>query len=586
MKIDFDFSTPAHSIKACRKRLAAYSLARIAVFLLLLAVAIVGVAEASGIVLLFFPLCFLFIYLVLKFNLEKDRESFFLALMELKSNKAERSERKLGTFDPGVEFLEKNHPFANDLDIFGTHSLFQLINHTVSVGGKKVLAGWLLSETDIPSAKKRHNAVLELSTRPDYLEKFEALGKAFLKEEKSKSAFFEWTKQPSEWKSWFWIPAVTGPVVGLILLPSVLFGLLDMVYLSLFLLVGMFFLSLVFKPLLASMKMMPNDSDLKTYKAWSYLLEEVTFKDPYLLSLQRPVSDINVKASAALKSLEQQSFLVQSRANLMYLIFNFLFWVDFLVLYRLEKWKQRYGDHAQQWERTFYDWEAMVSLGAYSVEENHEVGINWTHEEVLTVKNIRHPLIVPAKCIGNDFELGREQQIVLLTGSNMSGKTTFMRTLGINLVMANVGLKPLADSFLCGPFRLYTSMRNADNLGESVSSFYAELSRIKGLIERAAGEYPIFFLLDEILKGTNTTDRVMGSEALIKQLLDTPSKGLISTHDMELTTLFHREKAVRNMSFHHDIRHDEIIFDYKIKNGPCPSFNAHKLMELMGIRFG
>ena len=160
-----------------------------------------------------------------------------------------------------------------------------------------------------------------------------------------------------------------------------------------------------------------------------------------------------------------------------------------------------------------------------------------------------------------------------------------MRTLGINHVMANIGLSPMASKYHSGPFLLYTSMRNTDNLGESVSSFYAELSRIKGLLTLTEAGTPVFFLLDEILKGTNTSDRIMGSEALIRQLLDTPAKGIISTHDIELSELAETIPALSNFSFHHDIRDNEISFDYKIKNGPCPNFNAHKLMELMGIRF-
>ena len=160
-----------------------------------------------------------------------------------------------------------------------------------------------------------------------------------------------------------------------------------------------------------------------------------------------------------------------------------------------------------------------------------------------------------------------------------------MRTLGINLVLANLGLAPFAKRFHIGPFRLFTSMRNTDNLGENVSSFYAELARIKGLLDQSTKGRPIFFLLDEILKGTNTTDRIMGSEALIRQLLGSDCKGVISTHDIELSELETRIPSLVNYSFHSEIMEDEILFDYKIKNGPCPSFNAHKLMELMGIRF-
>ena len=203
----------------------------------------------------------------------------------------------------------------------------------------------------------------------------------------------------------------------------------------------------------------------------------------------------------------------------------------------------------------------------------------------MEVENIKHPLISPTLCVGNDFRLCTDKKTVLLTGSNMSGKTTFMRTLGINLVLGNLGLNAFANKFYVGPFLLFTSMRNTDNLGENVSSFYAELARIKELLVRAEQGLAIFFLLDEILKGTNTTDRIMGSEALIRQLTNSNCKGIISTHDIELSDLHTKIPSLFNHSFHSEIREDEILFDYKIKKGPCPSFNAHKLMELMGIRF-
>lgn len=585
MKINFSLSEKEDLLTHCQKRLSLLSAMRVVVFLGLVATLVVGISDQSIVLILFFPLVALFVFLIKQHNREKDKEQFLLALIQMEAEASLRSNRELQSFDPGNEFLEKDHPFAADLDIFGTHSLFQLIDHTVSEGGKSLLAQWLKAETNPQTASYRQGAVTELSRFPDFLSKFEGIGRAFLSQEKTKAALFGWLKGPNYWKKLFWIPAILGPSLGAGLLVTILLGYLPFAYLSLFILLGILALGLIFKPLMHSMKVMPNESDLKTYKSWAYLLEESSFLHPYLQSLRAPISDTHFQASKALESLEQQSFLVQNRANLMYLVFNLLFWVDFWVLYRLEKWKNTYGHHVQQWEETFREWEALVSLSAFTVAEGTPAKIEWTKSEILEVKNIRHPLIRPRDCVGNDFSLADGQRIILLTGSNMSGKTTFMRTLGINLVMANIGLNPFADEFTCGPFHLYTSMRNSDNLGESVSSFYAELRRIKGLLHLTAKGQPVFFLLDEILKGTNTDDRVTGSRALIIQLLKTPSKGLISTHDMELTQLESDLRGIQNKSFHHTIHQEEIRFDYKIKPGSCPNFNAHKLMELMGITF-
>ena len=585
MLIDFDTTSPEKELERVKNKLTALSLARLVVFLSLGAVVVVGISETRWLLSLFFPLSFLFIYLIIRFNRQKDKQAFLEAVLQIRADKEKRLARELSSFDPGDKFRDKNHPFANDLDLFGDHSLFQLINHTVNEGGKSKLAQWMLAETDPGTAQKRYSAVTELAQKEAFLQNFEALGKAFWKEEKSKTPFYEWLKTPSIWKSWFIVPAVLGPLGGTIILVGVLFAGFPVSLISLFILIGMAFLGLVFRPLLEISKAMPNEGDLKTLTAWARQLENISFSDSYLQHLQQPVSNEQYKASEALKALEQQTFMVQNRINLMYLIFNLLFWIDFRVLMRLEKWKKQYAAQIQQWDDLFNEWQAMVSLATFTADEKLSSEMHWADDLAMEAEDIKHPLIPKSSCIGNDFHLLKDKQIVLLTGSNMSGKTTFMRTLGINIVLANLGLNAFAEKFILGPFLLFTSMRNTDNLGENVSSFYAELARIRDLLVRAETGIPVFFLLDEILKGTNTTDRIMGSEALIRQLTSSQSKGVISTHDIELSELSSKIPSLANASFHSEIRENEILFDYKIKSGPCPSFNAHKLMELMGIRF-
>lgn len=585
MHIKFDPGSPKKELNSVRQKAASISIARLIVFLLLGALIIVGISELRWLLAFFFPISFLFIYLIILFNREKDKEAFLLAVVQIEEDKEKRKERNLSSFDQGSEFLNKKHSFSNDLDLFGEHSLFQLINHTVSVGGRSHLSKWMLAETSVPLAQKRYPAVEELSSKSNFLLYFEAYGKAFLKEEKSKGKFFHWLTTTSIWKSWYIIPSIAGPLVGILLLGLVLFGYISASFLSLFILIGMVLLGQIFKPLIHIAQLMPNSGDLKTMTAWAMQLEEENFSNEYLNKLKNQVSNGEYKASEALKSLEQQTFMVQNRTNMMYLIFNLLFWIDFPVLMRLEKWKSKYGVQIQYWEEVFNEWQTLVSLAAFTADEKLECDTSWSSELTMEVKDIKHPLIAPNSCVGNDFSLSNNNNTVLLTGSNMSGKTTFMRTLGINIVLAKLGLNPMAKKFHIGPFMLFTSMRNTDNLGENVSSFYAELARIRELLLQAEAGSPIFFLLDEILKGTNTTDRIMGSEALIRQLSQSNCKGIISTHDIELSELENRLPSLLNHSFHSEIRENEILFDYKIKSGPCPSFNAHKLMELMGIKF-
>ncbi|MFO7825337.1 MAG: DNA mismatch repair protein [Cyclobacterium sp.] len=584
MNTDFDLTNPPKSLELARNRILLLSIGRLILFFLMGIVLVVGIAETHWIVLTFIPLSILFVWLILQFNHQKDVEAFYLAVDEMAGVSQKRRERDLSELDSGSTFVDASHPFSSDLDLFGAHSLYQLINHTVSKGGSKKLAQWMRYALAPELAVKKQEALMELSKKGKFLVVFEALGKAFLKQEKSKDLFYQWLNGSVSWRNIYFLPMVIGPISGLVVLIGVLFGYIPATYLSLFILLGLGLLSMVFKPLMKAMKAMPNDSDLKTFQAWAGLLEKEDFDHPFLQAYQKPVKSHGFLASKALEQLESLTFLIQNRTNLMYLIFNVFFWTDFYVLYRLDKWKVRVGKSMKDWEDNFENWEALVSLAAFIQEEALSNPAQWSGEKELVMEEVKHPLIRPAECIANDFSLNAKEKVVLLTGSNMSGKTTFMRTVGINLVLAGMGIPPFARTFVCGPFQLYTSMRNTDSLEESVSSFYAELARIKGLLDLASEGKPIFYLLDEILKGTNTADRITGSEALIRQLAQSTSKGIISTHDIELSELENRLPSLVNYSFHHDIQQDEIVFDYTIKPGPCPNFNAQKLMELMGIK--
>lgn len=587
MNIEFDLSDPDKKLETIRDKVLLLSLGRLGLFLLMLVLLVVGISEIHWLLILFFPVSFVFVSLILKFNKEKDRESFYKAVMEMNENRDKRKKREFKDFDTGLEFMDSTHPFSSDLDLFGMHSLFQMINHTVSRGGKARLANWLKTPLNPEKAAEKQQALFELSGKKDFLFIFEAFGKAFMKKDNApdgKARFYAWLKNSQQWHSFYYLPMVLGPIVGLIVLFGALYSVFSTLYLSIFILIGIGLLGLVFKPLMEAMKALPNDNDLKTLQAWAKLLEKEQFENPLLLKHQTPVKQKDFLASKALKQLESLTFFVQNRTNMLYLIFNILFWIDFYVLYRLKKWNQLAGQNMKEWEETFETWEALVSLGSFMEEEELSTKVVWKEQFTFSGEEIRHPLIDPETCVANNFSLKENEKVVLLTGSNMSGKTTFMRTLGINLVLAGMGVPPFAKSFSTGPYLLYTSMRNTDSLGESVSSFYAELARIKGVLEKAGAGEPVFYLLDEILKGTNTADRVLGSEALIRQLAKTQAKGIISTHDIELSTLEKQLPFLVNYSFHHDIQKDEIVFDYTIKKGACPNFNAQKLMELMGIK--
>lgn len=584
--MEFDFSSEQlpEKLAILKRKTASISIFRLFAFLGLIGFFVLGISESPFWLVLFFATGVAFVYLVSQYNLMKDQEAIYGALEKMKINRELRKRRNLKSFDSGLEFQSKSHPFSNDLDLFGNHSLFQLLNHTVSKEGKIKLSGLITSEFDLSKASDYRAVADELANKPEFLQAMESIGLAFYKDEKSVHSWISWLKEPEQIKSWISSMAWIGPIGGLTLIILAILGVIPAGFYGLWILLGLGLLSFVFRSLQKAGEEIPSRNQLKTYRYWLKEIEKQDFTSVGLKSASAGFQEANSKASELLEELDRLGLWIQNRLNLIYIPINLLFWTDLLLYVRLQKWKNKYGRLVSEFPERLATWEMLTSLGTFQ----HELGGKGDILEVekgIEGSEIAHPLLSPEIAIPNDFYQDFDSSIILLTGANMSGKTTFMRTLGINCVLVNLGLRPFAKSFGFAKFQIYTSMRNTDNLGESVSSFYAELSRIKLLIDRIDKGEEIFFLLDEILKGTNTEDRISGSEALIRQVIDTKALGIISTHDIELAELETRLGKVKNFSFHSEIHDQSIDFDYKLKRGACPSFNAHKLMELMGIRF-
>lgn len=582
----FDFSSEQLELKqkANKRSVTQLSILRIFSFFALGATVILTLSEHWGWALPSLICFFLFVRLINRFNQGKDQERIYLALQQLETQKQARQERNLGDLDAGIEFADKEHPFAGDLDLFGTHSLFQLLNHCTSAGGKQQLATLLKAAVNPKAAQQRREAAAELQQKPDFLRAMEAVGIAF--PQGKVGPWKQWLEQKETQPNLLhWLLASLGPIGGVLILLLTTQGILPQAMLGLWVLIGILLLAMVFVPLKRAAEAIPVASHLNSLRLRAVQIEDISFQSDLLQAEQNRLQAGSSPASKQLQELDRLGLWTQNRLNLLYLPINLLFWTDFILFLWLAAWKKRVSNSLVQLPETLENWEVWVSLGSFEVEVGHSGIPAWSQEPILEAENISHPLLLPAKAVGNSLTLNPNRKLVLLTGSNMSGKTTFMRTLGINAVLLNLGLRPFADRMTLGPLQLFTSMRNTDNLGESVSSFYAELSRIRTLLQRLEQGEPIFFLLDEILKGTNTQDRISGSEALVAQLLPSQGLGLISTHDIELAALAEKEARVQNYSFHSEIQDQEILFDYRLKEGACPSFNAHKLMELMGIKF-
>lgn len=583
--IDFQTEQIPEKLKSLQSQTSTLSIFRLITFFGMGALVVLGIAESP---IWLIPAAFAiggFVKLIQKTNALKDQERIYLALSKITENQKLRQNRTLETLDSGAEFSDKNHPFSGDLDLFGNHSLFQLLNHTTSSNGKNQLAELIKSPFDSESSQSRSVAVSELSQKKEFLDSMEAIGLAFQKDEKPAQSWVKWLEIEEQTSRLFTILAYFGPIGGTMMLVLFFLGIVPEAFLGLWILIGVGFLSRVFVPLKEAAESIPSAPTLKSFRLRAKQIELENFKSPALTSEKAIFGLAETSISTQLNDLDRLGLWAQNRINLLYLPINLLFWTDFFLFVQLAKWKKKVGVSLGHLPENLEKWELWVSLGAFEAQLEGKGNVEWSADYSLSGTELIHPLILPEKAVGNSIDFDSAHRLVILTGANMSGKTTFMRTLGINCVLANLGLSPFGQSLKLGPMQLYTSMRNSDNLGESVSSFYAELSRIHTLIERLESGEPLFFLLDEILKGTNTQDRISGSEALIHQILQTNGFGIISTHDIELSELEQSVEKVTNFSFHSEILDKSIDFDYKIKKGPCPSFNAHKLMELMGIKF-
>lgn len=585
-KFNFSEEKIRDQLLSIKRKAGGFSLLRLALFLAIIAAVVLFFSQSGWWFFILIAIGGGFVWSVREFNFLKDQEAVTLALAQMKKETKWRVDRKLDSLEEGKAYLDKNHPYSNDLDLFGDHSLFQLLNHCHSMAGSDLLAEALKAPIEIGKKSALREAVDELSQNPLFLKSMEAVGKAFYNDSTAKADWSEWLKVKEKPKSYLLALGGLGILGGVFLLVSLYLGWIPSAVLGLWILIGMVFLASVFSSLKEAAEKIPNRQTLKTFFHSVKLIEEQEFESSFLREQQEIFKEKAGLASLHLLELDRLGLWVQNRLNLMYLPINLILWTDLLLYVRWVKWKNRFGDKVAAYPERLAYWEMLISLGLFQHQLGTQGDVEIAADQVVKAEELTHPLLVPGKAVANSFELGGDKRIVLLTGANMSGKTTFMRTIGINLVLANLGLRPYGKRLVVGEMDLYTSMRNADNLGESVSSFYAELSRIKSLITRLEQGKPIFFLLDEILKGTNTEDRIAGSEALIRQLIQTEGLGIISTHDIELSSLENRLGPVTNKSFHSAVFDDKIDFDYKIKEGPCPSFNAHKLMELMGIKFG
>ena len=320
---------------------------------------------------------------------------------------------------------------------------------------------------------------------------------------------------------------------------------------------------------------------IKTYVKAIKIIENEEFKSSELNKLKSIFKDSNSLASEDLLELEKITSWLYDRHNAFYIILNCLFLWDYQMIKKLEKWKYKNKDKFNAYMECLGQFEAMSSLSTLLFNNPLWEVPNIT-DSVLSGKDLTHPLLGD-EAVGNDFYMDKNTRVLLITGSNMSGKSTFLRTVGFNMILSYLGLNVPAKEFNVPIFNIYTCMRTGDDLENNISSFYSEILRVKGIVDGTKRNERIFFLLDEIFKGTNSIDRHEGAVVLINQLLKGDTLGLVSTHDLELCDMEKNNEFVSNYYFKEYYKNNKIMFDYKIRQGVSKTRNAKYLMKMAGI---
>ncbi|MEJ7770037.1 MAG: hypothetical protein WKF70_10930 [Chitinophagaceae bacterium] len=488
----------------------------------------------------------------------------------------------------GTELLPSLHDYAHDMDIFGRASLYQYINRTSSEQGHHMLANWLLAPAADTRLLERQQAVNEISTRYKWRQQLQAFGminKITLNTQKQTS---NWLAESNEFSRplWKWVrfafPAfiLTALLICIAgFLPSPLFYGLAFIFLVLSLLISR-------KVVPAYLQLDKIVKQITTLSKSIECIEGAHFESPLLIQLQQQFKSGLTTASNEVKALKNILERLDYRLNpLVFIPLNTLLFWDLQQVLALENWKKNNRENARRWFDALGEIEALSTIAA--LRFNNPA---WTFpvfseaEGVLIAEELGHPLIASTKRVTSSFASSGKAKIALVTGSNMAGKSTFLRSVGVNIILAMMGAPVCAKNLTLSPMRIISSMRISDNLEQNTSTFYAELKKLKHIIEAVNQKEKIFLLLDEILRGTNSLDRQIGSKALIEQLIRQQAVGMLATHDLELAQLVNQHPGnIHNYHFDVQVAGDELYFDYKLKEGVCTSLNASILMKKIGI---
>lgn len=494
------------------------------------------------------------------------------------------------SFEDGKEYVNPEHPYSFDLDIFGRRSLFQSINRTCTFFGKVRLAEWLQNHLhEKTSIEKRQEMIREISEHTLFREQFRVAGLVHHGQSSDAEKIQAWSQSPAQYLHAGWVKAfIWGvPVINSLLLITSLAGWTSFSWLGLSFSI---FLVLSFGIIKRATYIQETyGKQLKSLNGYARLIALAKAEEWKSAGMQELMERFNLNGQSPVQALQQLSKeldrLDLRNNQFLYVLLEGSIFFQLQEIVRIERWKVRYGQHISEWLETVGELDALCSLGTFAY--NHP---QYTYPE-LTEKpfcflatQMGHPLMPASQCVKNDATIPSRPFFLIITGANMAGKSTYLRTIGVNYLLACIGAPVCCERLKLYPNQLITSLRTSDSLSDNESYFFAELKRLKRIIDLLNQGQQLFIILDEILKGTNSMDKQKGSFDLIRQFMQLKANGIIATHDLLLGSLIKQfPEEIRNYCFEADIKENELTFSYKLREGVAQNMNACFLMKKMGI---
>jgi hypothetical protein len=516
----------------------------------------------------------------------RARDAAARAIVFYERGLARIEDRWIGSGEAGERFRDDRHLYANDLDLFGPGSLFELLSIARTRAGEETLAGWLKQPAPPDAVRARQQAVEELTPALDLREAL-ALAGTDVRAGVDSEALVAWAHEPPVLRQ-AWLRQAAWALSAAAIATAAWWALTGdpALFLVVVALEIVFFL-----PQRAGVQraLHAAEGPARDLDVLAHVLERLerdTFTATRLAALRGSLDTGGIPASAAIRRLHRLVELHDWQHNQFFAPFAAaVLWGTHLA-WAIESWRRRYGSHVDTWLRTVGEFEALSSLSAYRYEHPDDVWPELTSAShgAFDGEALGHPLVPAARMVRNDVRLAGDTRLLVVSGSNMSGKSTLLRTVGINAVLAQAGAPVRAAALRLTPLAIGATLRIQDSLQEGRSRFFAEITRIRELTDLAKGPAPLLFLLDELFHGTNSHDRLVGASAVLRTLLDRGAIGLITTHDLALTAVA-TELAPQAVNVHFDDRFEggEMHFDYRVKPGPVTRSNAIALMRAVGL---